>query len=100
MTSNRKNVFTEQGAILDLNGISLETGLARLGPLVHGQITIDLTIGLQGRSQYEANRGTCLSHFCVILIKRDSSIATGDPGSLCVGKYREHIRRSLGLKIC
>ena len=29
----------------------------------------------QGRSQYEANRGTCLSHFCVILIKRDSSIA-------------------------
>ena len=25
---------------------------------------------------------------------------TGNPGSLCVGKYREHMRRSLGLKIC
>ena len=27
-------------------------------------------------------------------------ITTGNPGSLCVGKYREHMRRSLGLKIC
>ena len=29
-----------------------------------------------------------------------SSDITGNPGSLCVGKYREHMRRSLGLKIC
>ena len=27
-------------------------------------------------------------------------LITGNPGSLCVGKYREHMRRSLGLKIC
>ena len=27
-------------------------------------------------------------------------LITGNPGSLCVGEYREHMRRSLGLKIC
>ena len=30
----------------------------------------------------------------------ESSSSTGNPSSLCVGKYREHMRRSLGLKIC
>ena len=29
-----------------------------------------------------------------------SPATTGNPGLLCVGKYREHMRRSLGLKIC
>ena len=32
--------------------------------------------------------------------KDRTNLTTGNPGSLCVGKYREHMRRSLGLKIC
>ena len=36
---------------------------------------------------------------CVAECKK-AALTTGHPGSLCVGKCREHIRRSLGLKIC
>ena len=34
------------------------------------------------------------------VIRFRARLITGNPGSLCVGKYREHMRRSLGLKIC
>ena len=48
------------------------------------------------------NSSVGTSRFCATNDDRTLSpgIATGNPGSLCVGKYREHMRRSLGLEIC
>ena len=59
------------------------------------------TNSLKRRFCRRSRRGFLITcSFFYLSIQRLDSSNTGNPGSLCVGKYREHMKRRLGLKIC